>query len=88
MLRHTHTTSGTGTVVHHDDGGSGLFDACSKRFDSAFHEVTCDASHTVWVKRRDVSRSVGLSPWMLGRRSLADLLDSVEAKLGPVPGKH
>jgi hypothetical protein len=43
--------------------------------------VKCDARHTVWVKRTDGSRSVGLPPWALRRQSLEEALESIETKL-------
>jgi hypothetical protein len=71
--------------VVYDDGGSGLLEACESRFSSRNCDIACDARHTVWVKRADGSRSVGLSPWMLGRQSMDELLDGVEARLGRQP---
>ncbi len=68
-------------VVLTDDGGSGLFEACSHRFPAPDYKVACDASHTVWVKRTDGSRSIGLPPWLLNRRSVDEALDNVAAKL-------
>jgi hypothetical protein len=72
-------------VVYTDDGGSGLLDACKTRFASADYEVKCDARHTVWVKRADGTRSVGLPPWLLRRQSLDEVLERVETKLGILP---
>ncbi len=68
--------------VVYDDGGSGLLEACKQRFESFGCEITCDSRHTVWVKTADGTRSVGLSPWLVNRRSLEDVLDGVDAKLG------
>lgn len=68
--------------VEYDDGGSGLLEACRRRFDGAGCVITCDASHTVWVKRADGARSVGLPPWQLRRHALDELLDDVDEKLG------
>ena len=68
--------------VVYDDGGSGLLEACQNRFASERCDIRCDVRHTVWVKSPDGSRSVGLSPWMVTRRSVDELLDNVEKKLG------
>jgi hypothetical protein len=67
--------------VVYDDGGSGLLEACRSRFVPDECRVTCDARHTVWVARADGSLSVGLSPWMLGRRSVDELLEGVGTRL-------
>ena len=68
-------------VVLTDDGGSGLYEDCRDRFPSPEFEVTCDARHTVWVKRTDGTRSVGLPPWVLRRQSRSEALGSIAAKL-------
>lgn len=68
-------------VVFTDDGGSGLLEACKTRFASGDYRVSCDARHTVWVKRADGALSVGLSPWLIRRHSMAELLEGVERKL-------
>lgn len=68
-------------AVVFDDGGTGLLEACKSRFASEDCEVSCDAKHTVWVKRADGTLSVGLSRWMLSRYSIEELLDNVGAKL-------
>ena len=65
-----------------DDAGSGLLEACSTRFASPDFVVECDVRHTVWVKRTDGSRSVGLPPWMLRQYSESQLMERVESKLG------
>ncbi|MGB4594083.1 MAG: hypothetical protein WBI63_09985 [Coriobacteriia bacterium] len=70
--------------VVYDDGGCGLFDACSARFTAPDFFVECDARHTVWVKRTDGSRSYGVSPWLLRRHSMDEILETVEEKLGVV----
>ena len=64
-----------------DDGGSGLLEACKARFGAADFRVTCDVRHTVWVKRAGGLRHVGLSPWLLRRHSVEELLNGVEQKL-------
>jgi len=69
-------------VVLTDDGGSGLFEACTARFASPDFEVKCDARHTVWVKRADDTRSVGLPPWVLRQQPMGEVLEGVETKLG------
>jgi len=68
-------------VVVYDDGGSGLFEACRNRFESYDCEISCDARHTVWIKRPDGTLSVGLSRWMLNRQTMDELLDDVGARL-------
>lgn len=72
----------TESVVEYDDGGSGLLEACRARFGSCGCKIACDATHTVWVKSADGTRSVGLPPWQLRRYSLDELLEDVEKKLG------
>jgi hypothetical protein len=68
-------------VIVYDDGGSGLFAACEERFGSSDCTVECDARHTVWVKRADGSRSVGLAPWQLSRNTLEEVLENVSKRL-------
>ncbi|HAL29369.1 MAG TPA: hypothetical protein DCP20_01445 [Coriobacteriia bacterium] len=68
--------------IEYDDGGSGILEACRSRFGSAGCSISCDASHTVWVKRPDGSKSVGLPQWMASRYSMDKLLADVEVKLG------
>jgi hypothetical protein len=72
-------------VVLTDDGGSGLLEACQTRFAAPEYVVTCDARHTVWVKRADGARSVGLPPWILRQHSLEVALDRMELKLLGLP---
>ncbi|MCK8115762.1 hypothetical protein [Anaerosoma tenue] len=67
--------------VEYDDGGSGILEACRSRFGSAGCSISCDASHTVWVKRPDGTKSVGLPQWMASRYSMEKLLADVEVKL-------
>lgn len=69
------------SIILTDDGGSGLYDACMSRFAAPGYEVACDERHTVWVKCVDGSRSIGLSPWILRQRSMADVLNHAEHKL-------
>jgi hypothetical protein len=69
-------------VVRTDDGGSGLFEACKTRFAPPEYEVKCDPIHTVWVKRADGGRSVGLPPWLLRQHSLDEVLERVETRIG------
>jgi hypothetical protein len=64
-----------------DDGGSGLLEACQKSFGPVGCEISCDARHTVWVKRADGSLSVGLPPWQLERHSVDELVERVSARL-------
>ena len=68
-------------IVYTDDGGSGLLEACQNRFGLPDYEVKCDARHTVWVKRADGSRSVGLPPWELRRHSVVEVLERVQTRL-------
>lgn len=69
-------------VVIYDDGGSGIEAACTERFAAYGCTVSCDATHTVWVKRADGTKSVGLQRWMAERNSMDDLLDNVAVRLG------
>lgn len=69
-------------VVVYDDGGTGLEAACTRRFGAYGCTVTCDATHTVWVKRADGTKSVGLQRWMVERHTMDNLLDNVAARLG------
>ena len=62
--------------------GQELFEACRSRFEPSVFDVTRDAAHTVWVKRLDTARSIGLSSWVLRDHRLDDVLLDVEAKLG------
>jgi hypothetical protein len=85
---HSKAPSDEPEVILTDDGGSGLFEACNARFPSPDYEVKCDARHTVWVKRADGTRSVGLPPWVLSRHSLSEVLERAEEKIAlPVAGR-
>ena len=79
--RHSKTSAEVDAVLH-DDGGSGLLEACRDRFAASGCDITCDARHSVWVRRADGTRSVGLAGWLLNRYSMEELLDSVEERLG------
>jgi len=79
---HNAKTAEVEAAIEYDDGGSGILEACRDRFASAGCSISCDASHTVWVKRPDGTKSVGLPQWMTSRYSMDKLLDDVEAKLG------
>jgi len=68
-------------IILTDDGGSGLYEGCRARFASPEFEVTCDARHTVWVKRTDGVRSVGLPPWVLRQQSWDEALGTIETRL-------
>jgi hypothetical protein len=81
-----HSDTAEVDAVQYDDGGSGLFEACQDRFASSGCEIACDARHTVWVKRADGTRSVGLAAWLLNRHSMDELLDDVEARLSLTAG--
>lgn len=67
--------------VVHDDGGTGLFEACVARFAKFGWTVECDAQHAVWVRDPETSYAVGLAPWVLSRGSLDQALNDAEAKL-------
>jgi hypothetical protein len=71
-------------IVLTDDGGSGLLEACKRRFAAPAFEVACDARHTVWIKRSDGLRSFGLPPWLLRTQSMDEILEAAEEKLGLV----
>ena len=75
--------------VETGDPSAELLEACEARFSSPDYEVACDVRHTVWVRRSDGARSVGISPWMLRTRSMGVLLDGVGAKLEtPTAGEN
>lgn len=61
---------------------NGLLEACKERFAPPEFEVSCDVRRTVWVKRADGTRSVGLPQWYLNQHSLSEALERVETKLG------
>ena len=67
--------------VETGDASSELLEACEARFRAPDYEVACDIRHTVWVRRADGARSVGLSPWMLRTRSMSVLLEGVGVRL-------
>lgn len=69
-------------VVIYDDGGSGIEAARTKRFAAYGCTASCDATHTVWVKRADGTKSVGLQRWMAEPNSMDGLLDNVATRLG------
>lgn len=69
-------------VIYTDDGGSGLLEACKSRFPEPGFVVSCDARHTVWIKRADGSSSYGLSPWLLRKQTMDGVLEGAELKLG------
>lgn len=75
-------------LVYTDDGGSGLLKACKRRFAPPDYVVGCDVRHTVWVKRADGTRSFGLSPWLLGRQSMDELLEQLETRLALPVTQH
>jgi hypothetical protein len=64
-----------------DDGGTGLFEACTSRFAESGWTITCDRHHAVWVKAESGSYSIGLAPWVVGRYSTDTILDYVERKM-------
>lgn len=64
-----------------------LLKAAEERFPLPDFEVSCDDRHTVWVKRSDGQRSVGLSQWGLRRYSLEQMLDDAQEKLASA-GAH
>jgi len=77
-----------GEPIQTDDGGSGLLDACRTRFASRDYEIECDTRHTVWVKRSDGRRSVGLPPWSLRQRTVSQVLEQVAEKLALPVGER
>jgi hypothetical protein len=74
--------------VFTDDGGSGLLEACKSRFGSGDYDIECDSRHTVWVRRTDGSRSIGLPPWLLRQRTMVEVLEKVETKLAMPVGER
>ena len=64
-----------------------LLAAAQERFPAPEFDVSCDDRHTVWVKRADGRRSVGLSQWGLRRSTLEEMLDDAAAKLASAPAK-
>lgn len=75
-------------VIYTDDGGSGLLDLCRMRFGTSGYEVVCDVRHTVWVRRADGTRSVGLAPWLLDRYSADELITLAETRLAMPVERH
>lgn len=67
--------------VVYDDGGTGLYQAAADRFAALGCEIVCDAAHTVWVKRPGTGHSVGMARWMVERKPMDKLLDSVAERL-------
>lgn len=65
-----------------DEAANELLEACAARFAPPDYRVECDDRHTVWVSRADGSRSFGVSPWLLRRHSLDEVLERVATKLG------
>ena len=76
------TTSRDEAASAHPYNANGLLEACKTRFAPPAFEVSCDVRRTVWVKRADGSRSVGLPQWYLNQHSLSEALERVESKLG------
>jgi hypothetical protein len=62
-----------------------LLEAASDRFPEPEYLVTCDDRHTIWVKRADGTRSVGLSQWLLRRSELEEILQGAEKRLNGRP---
>lgn len=58
-----------------------LLEACVERFPAPEFEVSCDDRHTVWVKRTDGTRSVGVSQWLLRRFTLEQILERAQSRL-------
>lgn len=56
--------------------------ACRLRFAGPDYEVASDDAGTVWVRRVDNRRSVGIQPWQLRNRSTDEIVSRVAAKLG------
>lgn len=79
-------SDGSEEVVY-DDGGSGLFDACTERFAHNDWTIKCDARHEVWITSADSTYAISLAPWMLRSRSVDQMLDHVEAKMKSAESK-
>jgi hypothetical protein len=79
--RRSTTTEEPEEEILYDDGGSGLYDACTTRFAEFGWTVKCDSRHEVWVKSADASYAISLTPLMLASHPIDQMLDHVEAKL-------
>lgn len=64
-----------------------MLEAAQQRFPEPEFEVSCDDRHTIWVKRTDGTRSLGLSQWLLRRSTLEEIMAGAEAKLIGKPHK-
>jgi hypothetical protein len=70
------------TTARKEQATHEMFDACRMRFPEPAFEVRCDDGGTVWVKRVDVGRSIGLQPWLLRTRTAEEVISRAEHKLG------
>lgn len=68
-------------VISYDDGGTGLFDACTARFAKLGWTVACDSYHAVWLTSANGSYSIGLAPWLLRFYPMDKVLDDAEVKM-------
>jgi len=69
-----------------EDAEGQLLEACTARFPEPDFQVEADDKHTVWVRNAE-GRSVGLQPWLLRDRSMGELMQRVEKKLGAAPAQ-
>ncbi|NTU72485.1 MAG: hypothetical protein HGB10_11795 [Coriobacteriia bacterium] len=67
--------------VVYDDGGTGLFDECMKRFAKMGWTIRCDAQHSVWVEKADGSYSVGVARGEVEQRGVDAALQKIETKM-------
>lgn len=71
----------TTTTAKREDAARRILEAGRRRFPAPDFEVTADEKGTVWIKRTDGQRSVGLQVWQLRGRTAEEALDRVAAKL-------
>jgi hypothetical protein len=60
-----------------------VLEACQQHFRQPVFEVDSDDSGVVWVRRLQGAKiSVGLPPWLLRSKTIDELIERVETKLG------
>lgn len=69
------------TAAKREEAVTLMIEACRARFPEPQFTAEADARGTVWVKRADGSRSVGVQAWQLRGRSLDEVLDGAAGKL-------
>lgn len=69
------------TAAKREEAVALMIEACRTRFPEPEFTAEADERGTIWLKRADGSRSVGLQPWQLRGRSLEEVLDGAEQKL-------